>query len=445
MSTAFNRPIAQSQTIKAMVVDDSAVVRQVLVGVLNEAPGIEVIATAADPLLAIEKMRQQWPDVIVLDVEMPRMDGITFLRKIMSERPTPVVICSTLTEKGARVTMDALAAGAVAVVTKPRLGLKQFLTDSADELVATVRSAARANVKRLAARVTAAPLEAEIKHTADVILPAQTGRALAQTTERIVAIGTSTGGTQALEEVLTALPRVCPGIVIVQHMPEKFTAAFAARLNGLCQIAVKEAANNDRVMPGRALIAPGGKHLLLRRSGAQYFVEVLEGPPVNRHRPSVDVLFRSAARAAGSNALGIIMTGMGDDGAAGLLEMRQAGARRDRAGRAHQHRVRHAQGSDQTRRCRPHPAAWRDGARDRDPTAIAMHRRETGSGESWQLRQVLRATSWSARRSRHYCVRYTAHCVTPALNQRETQSVSAGRPSTYARNCDRHAQDSTTS
>ncbi|WP_017168681.1 chemotaxis protein CheB, partial [Xanthomonas phaseoli] len=177
------------------------------------------------------------------------------------------------------------------------------------------------------ARVTAAPLEAEVKHTADVILPAQSGRALAQTTERIVAIGTSTGGTQALEEVLTALPRVCPGIVIVQHMPEKFTAAFAARLNGLCQIAVKEAANNDRVMPGRALIAPGGKHLLLRRSGAQYFVEVLEGPPVNRHRPSVDVLFRSAARAAGSNALGIIMTGMGDDGAAGLLEMRQAGAR----------------------------------------------------------------------------------------------------------------------
>ncbi|MCC8443436.1 chemotaxis response regulator protein-glutamate methylesterase [Xanthomonas cannabis] len=327
VSTALNRPTANPATIKAMVVDDSAVVRQVLVGVLNDAADIEVIATAADPLLAIEKMRKQWPDVIVLDVEMPRMDGITFLRKIMSERPTPVVICSTLTEKGARVTMDALAAGAVAVVTKPRLGLKQFLTDSAEELVNTVRSAARANVKRLAARVAAAPLEAEVKHTADVILPAQSGRALAQTTERIVAIGTSTGGTQALEEVLTALPRVCPGIVIVQHMPEKFTAAFAARLNGLCQIAVKEAANNDRVMPGRALIAPGGKHLLLRRSGAQYFVEVMEGPPVNRHRPSVDVLFRSAARAAGSNALGIIMTGMGDDGAAGLLEMRQAGAR----------------------------------------------------------------------------------------------------------------------
>lgn len=274
----------------------------------------------------MEKMRQQWPDVIVLDVEMPRMDGITFLRKIMSERPTPVVICSTLTEQGARVTMDALAAGAVSVVTKPKLGLKQFLTESADELVNTVRSAARANVKRLAARASTPPAT-EAKHNADVILPAQQGRALAQTTERVVAIGTSTGGTQALEEVLTALPRVCPGIVIVQHMPEKFTAAFATRLDRLCQITVKEAANNDRVVPGRALIAPGGKHMLLRRSGAQYFVEVLEGPPVNRHRPSVDVLFRSAARAAGGNALGIIMTGMGDDGATGLLEMRQAGAR----------------------------------------------------------------------------------------------------------------------
>ncbi|XQA70872.1 protein-glutamate methylesterase/protein-glutamine glutaminase [Xanthomonas sacchari] len=314
-------------TIKAMVIDDSAVVRQVLVAVLNDAPGIEVIAAAADPLLAMDKMRQQWPDVIVLDVEMPKMDGITFLRKIMSERPTPVVICSTLTEKGARVTMDALAAGAVAVVTKPKLGLKQFLTDSAEEMIATVKSAARANVKRLSARPAVAPAEPEIKHTADVILPAQGGRALSQTTERVVAIGTSTGGTQALEEVLTALPRVSPGIVIVQHMPEKFTAAFAARLDTLCQISVKEAANNDRVVPGRALIAPGGKHMLLRRSGAQYFVEVLDGPPVNRHRPSVDVLFRSAARAAGSNALGIIMTGMGDDGAVGLLEMRQAGAR----------------------------------------------------------------------------------------------------------------------
>jgi two-component system chemotaxis response regulator CheB len=287
-----------------------------------------VIAAVADPLLAIERLKQQWPDVIVLDVEMPRMDGITFLRKIMAERPTPVVICSTLTDKGAKTTREALAAGAVAIVTKPKLGLKQFLTESSDDLVATVRAAARANVRRLAVgRADAAPSAPAAKNTADVILAPQSSRAMTQTTERVVAIGTSTGGTQALEEVLTALPRVCPGIVIVQHMPEKFTAAFAARLDGLCQIAVKEAENNDRVVQGRALIAPGGRHIVLKRSGAQYFVEVVDGPLVNRHRPSVDVMFRSVAKAAGVNALGVIMTGMGDDGAAGMLEMRNAGAR----------------------------------------------------------------------------------------------------------------------
>jgi len=314
-------------TIKVMVVDDSAVVRQVVVGLLAGAPGIEVLAAVADPLLAIERLRQAWPDVIVLDVEMPRMDGITFLRKIMSERPTPVVICSTLTEKGARTTMEALAAGAVAIVTKPRLGLKQFLSESADELIATVRAAARANVRRLQPRSAAAPTAVAPKNTADVILAAGGPRAMTETTERVVALGTSTGGTQALEEVLCALPRVCPGIVIVQHMPEQFTAAFAARLDGICRIEVKEARHNDRVMPGRALIAPGGRHMLLRRSGAQYVVEVVDGPVVNRHRPSVDVLFRSVAKSAGVNALGVIMTGMGDDGAAGLAEMRAAGAR----------------------------------------------------------------------------------------------------------------------
>ncbi len=316
-------------SIKVLIVDDSAVVRQVLTGLLSSAAGIEVMHAAADPLLAMQRMKQQWPDVILLDVEMPRMDGITFLRKIMAERPTPVVICSTLTEKGARTTMEAMAAGAVAIVTKPRIGLKTFLSEAAEELIATVKAAARANVKRLAMRAEAPsqPLVPVSKHTADVILPPGAPRAMAQTTERVVAIGTSTGGTQALEQVLTALPRVCPGIVIVQHMPEKFTAAFASRLDKLCQIEVKEAENNDRVMPGRALIAPGGRHMLLRRSGAQYHVEVVDGPLVNRHRPSVDVLFRSVAKSAGANAQGIIMTGMGDDGAAGLLEMRQAGAR----------------------------------------------------------------------------------------------------------------------
>ena len=313
--------------IKVMVVDDSAVVRQVVAGLLEAAPGIQVLAAVADPLLAIERLRQAWPDVIVLDVEMPRMDGITFLRKIMAERPTPVVICSTLTEKGAKTTLEALAAGAVAIVTKPRLGLKQFLSESGDELVATVRAAARANVRRLAPRADAALPPVAPKNTADVILAPGGPRAMTQTTERVVAIGTSTGGTQALEEVLSALPRVCPGIVIVQHMPEKFTAAFAARLDGICRIEVREARHNDRVVPGRALIAPGGRHMLLKRSGAQYFVEVVDGPVVNRHRPSVDVMFRSVAKSAGVNALGVIMTGMGDDGAAGLAEMRGAGAR----------------------------------------------------------------------------------------------------------------------
>lgn len=312
--------------VRVMVIDDSAVVRQVLAGLLSQAPGIEVMAAVADPVIAIERLKHDWPDVIVLDVEMPRMDGITFLRLVMQQRPTPVVICSTLTERGARTTLEAMAAGAVAIVTKPKVGLKQFLSEAGDELVSTVRAAARANVRALGGgRAPPAPAPST-RHTADVILP-PAARAMTQTTERVVALGTSTGGTQALEAVLTALPRVSPGIVIVQHMPEKFTAAFAARLDGLCDITVKEAENNDRVVPGRALIAPGGRHMLLKRSGAQYFVEVVDGPLVNRHRPSVDVLFRSVARAAGANALGIIMTGMGDDGAAGLLEMRKVGAR----------------------------------------------------------------------------------------------------------------------
>jgi two-component system, chemotaxis family, protein-glutamate methylesterase/glutaminase len=309
--------------IKTLIVDDSAVVRQVLSEVLNSDPEIQVVATASDPIFAIEKMRVNWPDVIVLDIEMPRMDGISFLKKIMAEHPTPVVICSTLTEKGAETTMQALAAGAVSIVTKPRMGLKRFLEDASSDIVSAVKAAGLANVRRMmpsAGKV--AP-----KLGADAILPNVTGKAMAQTTERIVAIGTSTGGTQALEGLLSALPRVCPGIIIVQHMPEKFTEAFANRLNKICRLEVKEASNNDRVLPGRALIAPGGKHMVLRRSGAQYFVEVLNGPLVNRHRPSVDVLFRSVAKVAGKNALGIIMTGMGDDGALGLLEMHSSGAK----------------------------------------------------------------------------------------------------------------------
>jgi two-component system chemotaxis response regulator CheB len=314
--------------IKVMLIDDSAVVRQVLQQLLDADPRIEVIGAAADPIFAMDRMKKQWPDVIVLDIEMPRMDGVTFLRKLMREHPTPVVICSTLTEAGAPTTIEALAAGAVTVIAKPKVGLKQFLNEAAHELIAAIHMAAQVNIGRLAARsaAKAKPVAVAEKNTADVILAPARERAMTSTTEHVVAIGTSTGGTQALQHVLSALPSICPGMVIVQHMPPSFTAAFAARLDSLCRITVKEARNDDRVVPGCALIAPGGKHLLLQRSGAQYYVEVREGPPVSRHCPSVDVLFRSAAKSAGRNALGIIMTGMGDDGARGLKEMRNAGA-----------------------------------------------------------------------------------------------------------------------
>lgn len=310
--------------IKVMLVDDSAVVRQVLQGVLEQDPDIHVIGKASDPLFALKYMEKKWPDVIVLDVEMPRMDGITFLKKIMAEHPTPVVICSTLTEKGTETTMQALSAGAVSIVTKPKMGLKSFLEDSAGDIVHAVKAAARANVANLQPKNS---ISARPKLSVDAVLP-QSGqtRAMSQTTEHLVAIGTSTGGTQALEAVLKVLPRTAPGIVVVQHMPEKFTASFAKRLDGLCEISVKEASHNDRVLPGTALIAPGGKHMVLKRSGAQYHVEVIDGPLVNRHKPSVDVLFRSVAKVAGKNALGIIMTGMGDDGARGLKEIRDTGA-----------------------------------------------------------------------------------------------------------------------
>jgi two-component system chemotaxis response regulator CheB len=310
--------------IKVFVVDDSAVVRKVLTQLLSKDPQLDVIGSASDPIFALQHMHKEWPDVLVLDVEMPRMDGITFLKKIMAEHPTPVVICSSLTEKGAETTMQALAAGAVEIVTKPKMGVKQFLEDASSDLAHAVKAAAAAKLRTLkpAPMHTVAP-----KLTADAILSTPGPQAMARTTEHIVAIGTSTGGTQALEAVLAALPRTAPGMVIVQHMPEKFTASFAARLNSICEIEVREARNGDRVIPGLALLAPGGKHMLLKRSGAMYHVEVLDGPLVNRHRPSVDVLFRSVAKFAGKNAVGIIMTGMGDDGARGLKEMREAGAR----------------------------------------------------------------------------------------------------------------------
>ncbi|KQQ56983.1 two-component system response regulator protein-glutamate methylesterase [Pseudomonas sp. Leaf127] len=303
--------------IKVFIVDDSALVRQVLTGCLDNHPGIRVIGHAADPLYAIDKMRRDWPDVIILDIEMPRMDGLTFLRQIMSERPTPTLICSTLTEQGANVSVQALAAGAVGIFTKARLGLRQSLEQMSSELIRTIEDAART---RPGAFRPPAGLQAVQQK------PAAAANGLLKTTDRVVALGCSTGGTQALEFVLRQLPRDCAGIVIVQHMPEKFTADFARRLDSLCQIEVREARHLDRVHTGLALIAPGGLHMQLKRNGAHYQVEVLDGPPVNRHKPSVDVLFRSVARQAGANTLGIIMTGMGDDGARGLLAMRDSGA-----------------------------------------------------------------------------------------------------------------------
>jgi two-component system chemotaxis response regulator CheB len=315
-----------SREIKVIIIDDSAVVRQVMVQVLGRDPSIRIIAHAMDPIFAMDKMQKEWPDVILLDVEMPRMDGITFLRKIMAERPTPVIICSSLTEKGAETTMQALAAGAFTIFTKPSLGVKAYLEDASQDLVAAVRAAAGARVAKARPQAAEAARPVAAKLSADAVLPGGF-EAMAVTTDRFTAIGTSTGGTQALEYVLSALPRTCPGIVVVQHMPEKFTAAFAQRLDRVCEIEVREASTGDRVIPGRALIAPGGRHLVVRRSGAQYQVEVVAAPPVNRHCPSVDVLFRSCAKYAGRNAVGVIMTGMGDDGARGLLEMHQAGAK----------------------------------------------------------------------------------------------------------------------
>jgi len=304
---------------KVLIVDDSALVRQTLTDVLSSDPEIEVIGTAGDPFVAAERIAQQVPDVITLDIEMPRMDGLTFLQKIMAQHPIPVVICSSLAEEGAESTLKALEYGAVEIITKPRLGSKHFLEESQVMLCQAVKAAAAARMRPHSSRTV------EPKLSADSVLSRATGAMIA-TTEKIVAIGASTGGTEALRVLLEALPPDAPGMVIVQHMPEMFTRAFAKRLDSLCEISVKEAEPNDTVLRGRALVAPGNHHMLLKRSGARYYVDIKDGPLVCRHRPSVDVLFRSAARYAGQNAVGVIMTGMGDDGANGMLEMKEAGA-----------------------------------------------------------------------------------------------------------------------
>ena len=307
--------------LNILVVDDSAVVREVMTAVLSQEPGFHV-TVAGDPFIAMGKMKTQRPDVIILDLEMPRMDGLTFLRKIVREDPLPVIICSALTGPDTSIGLQALEEGAVDVVTKPRLGVREFLHESAVVLIDAVRAAARSTARKsLRPMLAATP-----RLNADAMLPAKSAVPLNVTSDKVVAIGASTGGTEALRSVLRAMPPDAPGLVVVQHMPEGFTAAFAQRLNQTCEIEVKEAANGDRIATGRALIAPGNRHTMVRRNGAQYVVEVTDGPLVSRHRPSVDVLFRSVAQSAGANAIGVIMTGMGSDGAAGLLEMRQGGA-----------------------------------------------------------------------------------------------------------------------
>jgi two-component system chemotaxis response regulator CheB len=310
--------------IRVLIIDDSASVRQTLADVISSDPDLEVMAVAQDPVVAARHFADEIPDVITLDVEMPRMDGITFLRRLMAQRPVPVVMCSSLTEAGSETLMQALEAGAVDVILKPKIGVADHLAEQRTRICDVVKSAAKARLS--ARRPRPASLNPEKKLTADVMLPPPTGRAMAKTTEKVICIGASTGGTESLRVVLEALPSNAPGIAIVQHMPEKFTAAFAKRLNSLCEVEVKEAVDGDPVLRGHVLIAPGDKHMLLERQGARYYVSVKTGPLVSRHRPSVDVLFRSAARSAGANAVGVIMTGMGDDGARGLEEMKNSGA-----------------------------------------------------------------------------------------------------------------------
>ena len=308
--------------IKVLVVDDSAVVRQVLEEIFSSDPAMEVVGAARDPFVAADIMRRVIPDVITLDVEMPRMDGLTFLHKIMTQKPIPVVMCSSLTERQSETALKALEYGAVDIIEKPRMGIKQYLEESKVLICDTVKAAAQARM----GKSKKAMIKVEPKLTADAVLEKPVSKAMIQTTERVVVVGASTGGTEALKLFLQGLPLDTPGMVIVQHMPEHFTAAFAKRLDGVCRVSVKEAENDDTVVRGRVLIAPGNKHTLLKRSGARYYVEVKDGPLVSRHRPSVDVLFRSAARYAGKNAVAVIMTGMGDDGARGMLEMKEAGA-----------------------------------------------------------------------------------------------------------------------
>ncbi|AIO67291.1 protein-glutamate methylesterase/protein-glutamine glutaminase [Burkholderia oklahomensis] len=308
--------------IKVLCVDDSALIRSLMTEIINSQPDMEVCATAPDPLVARELIKQHNPDVLTLDVEMPRMDGLDFLEKLMRLRPMPVVMVSSLTERGSEITLRALELGAVDFVTKPRVGIRDGMLDYSEKLADKVRAASRARVRQNPQPHSAAAAAAHGQASAAAPL---INNPLVST-EKLIIVGASTGGTEAIREVLTPLPPDAPAVLIAQHMPPGFTRSFAQRLNGLCRISVKEAEHGERVLPGHAYIAPGHAHLLLARSGANYIAHLSDDPPVNRHRPSVDVLFRSAAQHAGKNALGVILTGMGRDGAAGLLEMKKAGA-----------------------------------------------------------------------------------------------------------------------
>ena len=303
--------------IRVLIVDDSALIRSVLREIIGSQPDMEVVGVAPDPIVAREMIRRLDPDVLTLDVEMPRMDGLDFLEKLMRLRPMPVLMVSTLTERGSEITMRALELGAVDFVTKPKISIQHGMQEYADTIADKIRAAARARIRRTPSTVATS--------AAAPALLQSLGNPLASS-EKLIIIGASTGGTEAIKEFLIQMPPDCPGILIVQHMPEGFTRSFAQRLDGLCRISVAEATHGERVLPRHAYLAPGHSHLLLSRSGANYVTALDHGPPVNRHRPSVDVLFRSAALQAGKNAVGVILTGMGRDGAAGMLEMRQAGA-----------------------------------------------------------------------------------------------------------------------
>lgn len=308
--------------LKVLVVDDSAVVRQTMQEILLEDPAIAEVSCCSDPFSAAERMKTFIPDVITLDVEMPKMDGITFLKKIMMQHPIPVVMCSSLTEHNSDTALRALEYGAVDIIQKPRMGTKAFIEESKILICDSVKAAASVEVRKISGK----KMEVQPKLTADVMLSANKNHAMIKTTEKVILVGASTGGTEALSVFLQGLPADCPGVVIVQHMPENFTLSFANRLDSLCKVSVKQADFGDTVLPGRVLLAPGNKHLLIKRSGARYYVETKDGPLVSRHRPSVDVLFRSGARYVGKNAVGVILTGMGDDGARGMSEMKEAGA-----------------------------------------------------------------------------------------------------------------------